>query len=104
MELLQYRTKPVAKGIQRRRAFGAPFNASTHVARRWNRINRPAAVFVVSTMLGTLALPAAAQSPSFRGLGQMPGVWPGAGTYASAISGDGSTIMGYGWVCPNGGT
>jgi probable HAF family extracellular repeat protein len=34
----------------------------------------------------------------------MPGVWPGAGTYATAISGDGSTIMGYGWVCPNGGT
>jgi probable HAF family extracellular repeat protein len=34
----------------------------------------------------------------------MPGVWPGAGTYASAISGDGSTIMGYGWVCANGGT
>ena len=47
---------------------------------------------------------AAAQTPSFHGLGQMPGVWPAAGTYASAISADGSTIMGYGWVCLNGGS
>lgn len=50
------------------------------------------------------ALSAVAQKPSFQNLGQMPGVWPAAGTYSSAISGDGSTIMGYGWVCPNGGT
>jgi probable HAF family extracellular repeat protein len=40
----------------------------------------------------------------FQGLGQMPGDWPAAGTYTSGISGDGSTIMGYGWVCKNGGT
>jgi probable HAF family extracellular repeat protein len=54
-------------------------------------------------ILGTaLAPPLVAQTASFRGLGQMPGVWPPAGTYASAISGDGSTIMGYGWVCANG--
>jgi probable HAF family extracellular repeat protein len=45
---------------------------------------------------------ASAQTASFHGLGQMPGVDPGAGTYASAISGDGSTIVGWGWVCPNG--
>lgn len=61
-----------------------------------------ARVLAVSALAATLALPAAAQTPSFQGLGQMPGVWPGGGTYASAISGDGSTIMGYGWVCPNG--
>jgi probable HAF family extracellular repeat protein len=42
-----------------------------------------------------------AQTPSFRGLGQMPHA--GAGTYASGISGDGATIMGYGWIC-NAGT
>ena len=47
---------------------------------------------------------AAAQTASFQGLGQMPGVWPAAGTYASAMSSDGSTIMGYGWVCFEGGT
>jgi probable HAF family extracellular repeat protein len=68
-------------------------------------------IFVLAT---TLVLTAAAQtnnvpegatqSASFKGLGQMPGDWPAAGTYASAISGDGSTIMGYAWVCFNGGT
>jgi probable HAF family extracellular repeat protein len=63
-------------------------------------INGVAALFVVTA----LVLPSAAQTPSFQVLGQMPGVWPAAGTYSSAISGDGSTIMGYGWVCPNGGT
>src|SRR5216683_8090328 len=47
---------------------------------------------------------AATQTASFQALGQMPGVWPAAGTYASGISGDGSTIMGYGWVCLNGGS
>src|SRR5229473_8021332 len=47
---------------------------------------------------------AATQTASFQALGQMPGVWPAAGTYASGISGDGSTIMGYGWVCADGGT
>ena len=59
------------------------------------------------------ALPTAAQSDStdnsalsagFQSLGQMPRVWPAAGTYSSAISGDGSTIMGYGWVCADGTT
>jgi probable HAF family extracellular repeat protein len=59
---------------------------------------------LVAVLAATLALSAAAQTPSFQGLGQMPGGWPDAGTYASAISGDGSTIMGYGWVCFNGGT
>jgi uncharacterized membrane protein len=41
---------------------------------------------------------------SFHSLGQMPGDWPAAGTYSSGISGDGSTIVGYAWVCKNGGT
>jgi probable HAF family extracellular repeat protein len=40
---------------------------------------------------------AMAQTPSFQTLGQMPHA--GAGTYASGISGDGTTIMGYGWIC-----
>jgi probable HAF family extracellular repeat protein len=75
-------------------------------------INKLPGFLFVATLTATLVLVAAAQTnssqpaatPSFQGLGQMPGVWPAAGTYASAISGDGSTIMGYGWVCPNGGT
>jgi uncharacterized membrane protein len=49
-------------------------------------------------------IPAAAQTSSFQGLGQMPGAMIGAGSFASAISSDGSTIVGYAWVCPNGGT
>jgi probable HAF family extracellular repeat protein len=64
----------------------------------------PRLLFVTTLTITLMLVPAAAQTPSFHGLGQMPGVWPAAGTYASAISGDGSTIMGYGWVCPNGGT
>jgi probable HAF family extracellular repeat protein len=78
-------------------------------------INRLPGFLVVTTLTATLMLVAATaqtnsfqqaarQTPSFQGLGQMPGVWPAAGTYASAISGDGSTIMGYGWVCLNGGS
>src|SRR2546430_7953387 len=49
------------------------------------------------------ATPSAATSKttSFQGLGEMPGVPSGAGfgTYASGISGDGSTIVGYGQLC-----
>jgi hypothetical protein len=60
-------------------------------------ISRTVFLFLFAAALGaTLALPAAAQTASFQGLGQMPGAV--FGTYASAISGDGSTIMGYGWV------
>lgn len=47
---------------------------------------------------------AATQTPSFQALGQMPGAMRGAGTFANSISADGSTIVGYAWVCPNGGT
>ncbi len=85
--------------MKTRRALAIYLVTSTHdlIIRR--------TVFLIAAVLGaTLALPAAAQQTSFQSLGQMPGVWPGAGTYASALSGDGSTIMGYGWVCPNGGT
>ena len=64
----------------------------------------PRLLFVTTLTITLMVVPAVAQTPSFHGLGQMPGVWPAAGTYASAISGDGSTVMGYGWVCPNGGT
>jgi probable HAF family extracellular repeat protein len=59
--------------------------------------------FVFAGAMTAFAVPpASAQTPSFQSLGQMPGVWPAAGTYSSAISGDGSTIMGYGWVCADG--
>jgi probable HAF family extracellular repeat protein len=58
--------------------------------------NRRAGLFPVCILTAALALPAAAQTPSFQGLGQMPGAV--FGTYASAISADGSTILGYGWV------
>jgi probable HAF family extracellular repeat protein len=61
-------------------------------------------LFAAIAFASALAPRAAALSASFQGLGEMPGVWPAGGTYASAISGDGSTIMGYGWVCSNGGT
>jgi probable HAF family extracellular repeat protein len=74
---------------------------SNHLSRLKDHASRLAIFLVIST---AVALPAAAQTPSFRGLGQMPGVWPSGGTYASAISADGSTIMGYGWVCQLGGT
>ena len=53
-----------------------------------------------------LAGDGAAASPAagFRSLGQMPG--SALGTDVSGISGDGSTISGYGWICttfnPNG--
>src|SRR6516162_5890655 len=70
----------------------------------WGAINNLAGLLLGSALAATLALPAAAQKTSFQSLGQMPGVWPAAGTYASAISGDGSTIMGYGWVCADGTT
>jgi probable HAF family extracellular repeat protein len=64
----------------------------------------PRLLFVTTLTITLMVVPAVAQTPSFHGLGEMPGVWPAAGTYASGISGDGSTIVGYGWVCPNGGT
>jgi hypothetical protein len=41
-------------------------------------------------------------TPSFRALGQMPGAATGFGTFSSGISANGSTIVGYAWVCPNG--
>jgi probable HAF family extracellular repeat protein len=75
-------------------------------------INKLLGFLFVASLTATLVLVAAAQTngfqpaatSSFQGLGQMPGVWPAAGTYASGISGDGSTIMGYGWVCLSGGS
>jgi probable HAF family extracellular repeat protein len=61
-------------------------------------------VGLLAVVMAALALPAAAQTASFQGLGQMPGAMSGAGTFANAISGDGSTIVGYAWVCPDGTT
>ena len=60
---------------------------------------------ISSLLMALLALtylisPAAAQTPtpSFQGLGQMPGTMSGGGTYVNAVSGDGSTLIGYTWV------
>jgi probable HAF family extracellular repeat protein len=68
----------------------------------------------VTTLTLMLTLAAGAQTgssqqaptatPSFHGLGQMPGAMRGAGTFANTVSADGSTIVGYAWVCPHGGT
>src|SRR5262249_32886516 len=61
-----------------------------------------AALFAI--LSATFSLTAAAQNASVQSLGQMTGSMRGAGTFANAISADGSTIVGYAWVCPNGGT
>jgi probable HAF family extracellular repeat protein len=64
--------------------------------------------FASSASLALLALgmawSAVAQTATFQGLGQMPGAMRGAGSFAISISSDGSTIVGYAWVCPNGQT
>ena len=57
---------------------------------------------LAASLTAALTLAAAGQTPSFQGLGQMPGSIFAGGTYSSGISGDGSTIMGYGWVCAGG--
>jgi probable HAF family extracellular repeat protein len=91
------------------------FHVFTSISRACDgAINKLARLLFVSTLTATLTLAAAAQTntsqeaptqtPSFQGLGQMPGAMGGAGTFAVSISGDGSTIIGYAWVCPNGGT
>jgi probable HAF family extracellular repeat protein len=77
-------------------------------------INKLQGLRFVATLIATLVLAAAAQTisaqeaatqtPSFQALGQMHGAMRGAGTFANSISADGSTIVGYAWVCPNGGT
>jgi len=57
---------------------------------------------VVAALTATFALLATAQTPSFHGLGQMPGAMSGAGTFPQAISSDRSTIVGWAWVCRSG--
>src|SRR6516165_3468436 len=59
---------------------------------------------LLALLEASLTLPAAAQTPSFRGLGQMPGAAFGFGTFAIGLSSNGSTVVGYAWVCMNGGT
>jgi probable HAF family extracellular repeat protein len=91
--------------MKTRRALGTISGVFTSVSLAWDcAINKLPGFLLAAALTTTLMLSAAAQTTSFQGLGQMPGVWPAAGTYASAISGNGSTIMGYGWVCVNGGT
>jgi probable HAF family extracellular repeat protein len=90
-------------------------NSPTSTSRRCGgAIGNLAGFVFVAALMATLTLTASAQvddlqealaqTPSFHGLGQMPGAMRGAGTYAVGISSDGSTIVGYAWVCPNGGT
>ena len=80
-------------------------DVSSSVSRACNgAINKLGGFLLVTTLTATLTLTAAAQTPSFQGLGQMPGAMRGTGTFAVRISNDGSTIVGYAWVCPNGGT
>lgn len=64
------------------------------------RVVRSGLVILVALLvLTSLINPAAAQTPtpSFQGLGQMPGD-NGGETYVNAVSGDGSTLIGYVWV------
>jgi len=59
---------------------------------------------VLISVITSYEIPALAQKASFKSLGQMPGAMRGAGTFPNALSADGSTIVGYAWVCPNGKT
>ena len=52
------------------------------------------ATLVLSAPAQTSFQQTAAQTPSFQGLGQMPGAMRGAGTFAVSISNDGSTNRG----------
>jgi hypothetical protein len=68
----------------------------------WSPINRLEGFLLVTSLTATLTLTAAAQTnnlqdaaaqtPSFQALGQMPGAARGFGTFAVNISNDGSTI------------
>ena len=71
-------------------------------AHRFNTTFTLILVGLLAVLTAILTLSAAAQTASFQGLGQMPGAMRGAGTFANAISGDGSTIVGYAWVCRSG--
>ncbi|HEY8715477.1 MAG TPA: hypothetical protein VIM00_08845, partial [Candidatus Acidoferrum sp.] len=73
-----------------------PTDSITTIGFNIKRDNRRAGLFLIGALTAALALPAAAEAASFQRLGQMPGAR--FGTYASAISSDGSTILGYGWV------
>lgn len=66
------------------------------------RARQGLAAFALTAITTIYAPFAAAQTPSFRGLGQMPGAMPGAGTFSQGISADRSTIVGWAWVCPSG--
>ena len=57
---------------------------------------------VATALTAFFATIAPAQTPSFTGLGQIPGAMSGAGTFPQAISADRSTIVGWAWVCRNG--
>ncbi len=71
---------------------------------RLEKILRLLLASLPTVVISSLVLSAVAQTVTFQGLGQMPGAMRGAGSFASTVSADGSTIVGYAWVCPNGGT
>ena len=63
-------------------------------------LTRRAGLLLIGLMMAAcLLVPAWGQTsaPSFQGLGPMSGD-NGGGTYANALSGDGSTMVGYAWV------
>jgi probable HAF family extracellular repeat protein len=55
----------------------------------------PAALFASASCL-------AGESATFMGLGHLPETAPGLPTYVNAVSGDGSTLVGYTWVSGSG--
>ena len=80
-----------ADGMKAQPGFGNICEVSTGASRAIHKLTR---VCLISILAASLGLAAAAQTnnsheataASFQGLGQMPGVWPAAGTYASAVS------------------
>jgi probable HAF family extracellular repeat protein len=72
---------------------------AVHMLRLDNLHLRVGVALVVG--LGAFYTISAQTTPTFQGLGQMPGTMSGAGTYVNAVSGDGSTIVGYTWISGN---
>src|SRR5690349_2630983 len=65
-------------------------------------MNVPPTSLRIWTALFMTGLPVASQTAGFQSLVQMPGAMSGAGTFPQAISADGSTLVGWAWICPNG--
>jgi probable HAF family extracellular repeat protein len=76
---------------------------ATHNDSRVRR-SRTAGALLTALVGITVLTPARAQTPaatpSFQGLGQVPGA-TGAGTYVNGVSRDGNVVVGYGWISDN---